>query len=162
MASEPPRPGPAQNSRAACSAVDLASRAGAPAFDDHLQESSDPFLLSDQCEPHECIGDLCEVGFCPSTTSTNWIFGAPANRYVRSGIDVNDVELRNVAIGVGAPLRRCPQPPLTAGRPAPACSNRARGASHRELCSLVPASRTSTGELADLGGAPAPSPSLRR
>jgi hypothetical protein len=33
---------------------------------------------------------------------------------VRSGIDVNDVELRSVAIGVGAPLRRDPQRALTA------------------------------------------------
>lgn len=43
MASAPPRRGPARNSHAACSPVDLDSRAGAPALDDPFRNRTKAF-----------------------------------------------------------------------------------------------------------------------
>lgn len=55
MASAQPQAGQARNSQSECSAADLDSTAGAPAFDD--PPGLVRFLLSDHCEPHDWFGD---------------------------------------------------------------------------------------------------------
>jgi hypothetical protein len=74
-----------------------------------------------------CMADepsvaLCEVGFGRQRRLRTGLLAAPPKRYVRCLVDVNDVSLRALAVGVGvgAQLRGQQQFPLHEDRPSPA------------------------------------------
>ena len=62
----------------------------------------------------DCLVALCEVGFARQRRPRTGLFAVLQDRYVRSGIDVNDVEIRSVCDRPRRPLRRDPQPAPTA------------------------------------------------
>jgi len=103
---------------------------------------------------------LCEVGFARQRRLRTGLFTAPPDRYVRSGIDVNDVELR-VARLASAPLRAGPTSSHGEDGPAPG-RERARRRPHRGCAATCQPGQRRRGALRSRSSRHASSPSLRR
>jgi hypothetical protein len=122
------------------------------------------FLESDRPDSRragDAYGDLCEVAFRVSTTSTNWPFGGPAQSLCEVRHRRQRRRGRSVTIGVGAPCVAVRKQLAPRGRTAQACAG-SSGSVQRDCRAASRPSARGRGALADPLGAALLPHSLRR